>query len=1149
MLPDFRQFLVEKERANPIQEKIFHHIRCVTGSCFTPFFLLMCAAWLLSTLCHVQADEVKNVIHHEIEAKVNPREHRITVRDRITLPDGFPREFTFHLHAGLNPLSEMEGVTILKEKGQGHSIAQSYRVTLPMEVKTFAVGYSGTIHHPPELYGKEQARGFSDSPGIISEEGVYLGGSSYWYPVINEEFITFSLNAELPAEWDAVSQGGRTVHQREKNGTMVRWESAEPQNDVYMIAARFTEYTKSSNRVQAMAFLRTPDKELAWKYLDATVRYISMYEKLIGPYPYPKFALLENFWETGFGMPSFTLLGPKIIRFPFIITSSYPHEILHNWWGNSVFPDYKTGNWSEGLTAYLSDHLIKEQEGSGAEYRQTTLQKYADYVLGGRDFPLAEFRSRHSSSSEAVGYGKSLMFFHMLRRELGDSLFVRGLQDFYEKNAFRTSSFGDLRSSFESVSGRYLGREFRQWVEQSGAPQLRFRSAKAVEDENGYILSGMIEQAQPGDAYLLRIPVAVTMEGREKAYQTVVETDKKSFELRLHLPSRPLRIDLDPEFDLFRRLDRREIPPALSLALGARKMLILLPSSAGKALLREYQEFAKMLSNSGPDDVEVKLDKEVKELPPDRAVAVLGWENLFAGNVTAELEPYGVSLEKRSVHIGKTDIPMEKHSVVLIARNPHDKNMALAFIASGSREALPGLGRKLPHYHKYSYLAFEGDEPVNTVKGRWPVIDSPMTVFLPGKEGILKVGGGDLERREPLISLPAEFSKEMMTEIIRFLSSSELKGRGLGTRELDRAAEFIAEKFREAGLVPGGDTEGSYFQTWEDLLETGEDGSGRKVRLKNVVGVIPGSKPERSGRSVVVGAHYDHLGSGRPEAREGNRGKIHPGADDNASGVAVLIETARVMNRMHPDISIVFVAFTGEEAGKKGSKYYVAHEERYPIEKCLAMVNLDTVGRLGKKKLLIIGASSAEEWEHIFRGAALVTGVDTELVSERLDSSDQTSFEEAGVPAVQLFAGPHTDYHRPSDTADKIDTGGLVKVASVVREVVEHLSNRREPMTPASANITVDSEEKGERKVGLGIIPDFGFKGEGCRLSDVVPDSPAEAGGLKEGDVIIRIDSAAVRGLKDLSDILKSLTPGTRISITFLREGKEMTVETEVREK
>ena len=129
---------------------------------------------------------------------------------------------------------------------------------------------------------------------------------------------------------------------------------------MHLIAADFTEYSVQSDDVEVMAYLRTPDSNLATKYMDATERYLQLYEHMLGEYPYSKFALIENFWETGYGMPSFTLLGEQIIRFPFILESSYPHEILHNWWGNGVYLDYGSGNWSEGLTAYLADHLFRE---------------------------------------------------------------------------------------------------------------------------------------------------------------------------------------------------------------------------------------------------------------------------------------------------------------------------------------------------------------------------------------------------------------------------------------------------------------------------------------------------------------------------------------------------------------------------------------------------------------------------------------------------------------------------------------------------------------------------------------------------------------------------------------------------------------------
>lgn len=1134
--------------------------------------IILAAAMLLAITAIAGAEPAPHdtVVRHDLKIRLYPDERRFTAEDSITLSGPAHREIQLLMHRGLNPSTSTRGVRLTRRNTREGNVAlEAVNIKLPAGATTFSLKYGGSIYHPIEPYGKEQARGFRDTPGIISREGVFLSGNSFWYPRFRSGFVTFTLDVELPAGWNAVSQGERTRHDTSPGAVRMRWESPEPQDEIYLIAARFTEYEKPvrsdtpDRTIKAMVFLRTPDKELAAKYLDATGRYISMYEQLIGPYPYKKFALVENFWETGFGMPSFTLLGPTVIRLPFIINSSYPHEILHNWWGNSVYPDYMKGNWAEGLTAYLSDHLIREQQGGGPEYRQTALQKYADYVSNERDFPLAEFRSRHSSSTEAVGYGKALMFFHMLRLELGDKTFTDGLQDFYSMNKFKIASFDDLRKNFSMASGIDLRPEFEQWIQRPGAPVLKLLGAGIKEDEDGYVLTAAIGQIQPGEAYRLHVPVAVTMEGRDQAYQTVAFMDRKHLELSLRFPSRPLRIDIDPEFDLFRRLDLDEIPPALSQALGAKRMLIVLPSAAGKSLLAAYRELAKALGNSGPDTVEVKSDRDVAKLPADRAVTVLGWENRFLGDALAAMSEYGVSADLKETRIGGNAIPRTNHSIMLTGRNLASRDHAVTLIASDRADALPGLARKLPHYHKYSYLAFEGAEPVNTAKGRWQVLDSPMTAFLSSKDGgpemsktfggvndgtPVKTGMGKLAPREPLVKPRQLFSSERMMESVRFLAADDLKGRGFGTGELDLSADFIARKFREAGLRPAGDGEAGYFQEWED---SGGD-PGRTAKVKNVVGVIPGTKAELAGQSVIIGAHYDHLGLGWPDARKESLGKIHPGADDNASGVAVLVELAGVLaGNLAPDRSIVFVAFAGEEAGKRGSKHYIAHQKRYPADKGIAMLNLDTVGRLDRKKLLLVlGAGSAKEWAHIFRGAGFVTGVEIEPVSEELDSSDQKSFQEAGIPAVQLFTGPHPDYHRPTDTADKIDAEGLVKVASVSKEVIEYLAGRPGPMTSTlKPGTDAPSGPKGERKVGIGTIPDFAFIGAGCRLSGVVPGSPAEACGLKEGDTIIRVNATAVKGLKDLSGALKALRPGEKITVIFLRDGKEMTVETEAAER
>jgi aminopeptidase N len=1089
-------------------------------------------------------------IHHEIKTVLLPEPHRLKVIDTITLRPGRPGRINFFLHAGLQPASESPGVLIAKDRNLSQNkFVEAFTVNLPPGVNTFTIRYEGIINHPVELYGKEYARGISQTPGLISAEGIYLEGSSYWYPRFQDETVTFSLAAELPSLWDAVSQGERILHEKKEGKTLVTWASSDPQEEIYLVAGKFTDYEKQKGNITAMVFLRSPDKELADNYLDATIRYIAMYEQMIGPYPYKKFALVENFWETGFGMPSFTLLGPKVIRFPFIIKSSYPHEILHTWWGNTVYPNYEKGNWSEGLTAYLSDHLMKEQDGLGTEHRLTTLQKYADYVLYEKDFPLTAFRSRHGSVSEAIGYGKSLMFFHMLRLQLGDDTFLAALRDFYQNNKFRIASFADLQKSFETVSGRKLDREFFQWVQRPGAPELRVKNARSVKDEEGYVFIAEIQQVQDSDPYLLTIPIAITMEGQKEAFQTTVVIDRKTVEFKLRVPAKPLRLDIDPEFDIFRRLELNETPPALSQALGSRSMLIILPASAEGTLLQAYRTFAEMLKTAGPDEIEIRLDKEVKQIPEDRAVTVLGWNNLFASGLLSGFSDYAVSFEPEKFAIGAKEFEKKNHTVVFTARNPEDKSRALVFIATYLPQALPGLGRKLPHYHKYSYLVFKGDEPENVVKDRWPVINSPMTVFLPDEQGMIqKVDRGELTHRESLAKLPAQFSSDTMLETIRYLSSEELEGRGFGSQGLDKAAEFIAERFRGAGLKPMGDTPGSYIQVWEE--NGGEPEI--KTQIKNVIGYIPGKKQEFNGQSVVVAAHYDHLGLGWPDAREGNKGHIHPGADDNASGIAILLELAQNFGKYaSPDRGIIFIAFAGEEAGKKGSRHYVETVKEtdtgYPVAQTIAMVNIDTVGHLGKNKLLVLGGDSAKEWVHIFRGAGYVSGVDIEMVSEALDSSDQASFQQAGVPAVQLFTGAHADYHRPSDTTDKIDAHGLIKVATVAKEVIEYLSKRETSLT-GTAKSAEGVEKKGgeKRKVSLGIVPDFSYKGKGVRLSGTIPGSPAEKAGLKEGDILISVNSLSVNSLKDLATILNPLQPGTHVSLRILRDTQEMSVGSEV---
>ncbi|HSG27244.1 MAG TPA: M20/M25/M40 family metallo-hydrolase, partial [Candidatus Krumholzibacterium sp.] len=944
-----------------------------------------------------------------------------------------------------------------------------------------------------------------------------------------------------------------------------------------------------------MAFLRTPDEALANKYLETTGQYIEMYRKIIGEYPFSKFALVENFWETGYGMPSFTLLGEKVIRFPFILHSSYPHELLHNYWGNSVYIDFETGNWCEGLTAYMADHLIKEQRGQGDEYRRDALRRYTDYVREGNDFPLSGFISRHDAASEAVGYGKSMMMWHMLRMQLGDEAFIEGVRAFYADNIFKAASFDDLRRAFERTGGKGLVSFFRQWVERTGAPELRLVEVKAgpatidrASDDGagggssgtggGYVMDITIEQVQEAEPYTLELPVAVSFADSIVVRDLVMFGRYERFSLKFR--DLPVHVQLDPEFDIFRRLDPAEIPPSLSGAFGAERITVVLPSAGGSAggarredelaLLEAYRDIAEGWAGDESVDVEIVMDDEIGALPKDRVVWVMGRTNRLRKYLDEGLEGRKALISGDGVQLGNSRLEWTDNSIVLAVRHPGDPSSVMAWLALGSPEAAPGLARKIPHYGKYGYLAFTGDEPDNIVKGQWEAIASPMASFVDSDRmyGEVSYAGLDLlPRREPLAKLAPLFSQERMMKDIKYLSSDGLEGRGPGSVGIEKAADYIAERFAEAGLSPGGD-DGTFFQRWQDTA--GAD--GRTVTMTNVIGVLPGSdmtagaegSPGASGEgpgspSVVLCAHYDHLGRGWPDVHPGYEGKIHPGADDNASGVSVMIELARHLARnVKPSRSIVFAAFTAEESGLRGSRHFIETmkgpgggpgSQAFPLSSCIGAVNLDTVGRLGARKVLILGASSAREWRFIFIGGSYVTGVESEVVTQDIDASDNASFVEAGVPAVQLFAGPHEDYHRPSDTSDRIDPEGLVKIASLAREALLYLAERKEPLDFSGTVNAAAGHPGGTRpdaggfatkRVGTGCMPDFAFSGNGVRVGSVSKDSPASEAGIEPGDVIVRIGEYDVTGLKEYSAALKNFRPGDETTIVVVRGGEEL---------
>ncbi len=208
----------------------------------------------------------------------------------------------------------------------------------------------------------------------------------------------------------------------------------------------------------------------------------------------------------------------------------------------------------------------------------------------------------------------------------------------------------------------------------------------------------------------------------------------------------------------------------------------------------------------------------------------------------------------------------------------------------------------------------------------------------------------------------------------------------------------------------------------------------------------------------------------------------------------------------------------------------------------IAMVNLDSVGRLEERPLLALGSGTAAEWVHILQGAGYVTGVVVKPVADDIGSSDQTSFIEAGVPAVQLFSGAHADFHRPGDTADKIDAAGLVKTARVLQEIVTYLAGRPEALTssPGKAEgISANPSAQGKRRVSLGIVPDYAVSVDGVQIAAVRTDTPAAQAGLRAGDIIRAVNDTPTHNLREYSRALQELAPGDAVEILYRRDAIE----------
>ncbi len=313
-----------------------------------------------------------------------------------------------------------------------------------------------------------------------------------------------------------------------------------------------------------------------------------------------------------------------------------------------------------------------------------------------------------------------------------------------------------------------------------------------------------------------------------------------------------------------------------------------------------------------------------------------------------------------------------------------------------------------------------------------------------------------------------------------------------------------------------------------------------------MVGILRGSDPKLAEEAVVVGAHYDHLGLGeRNSLAPSQAGKVHPGADDNASGTAAMLEIARVMAERRSEVkrSVVFLAFSAEELGLLGSNYYT-RSPLWPLERTAAMVNLDMVGRIRDNKVYVGGVGTSPAFKELVEQAN-GGNLNISYSESGYGSSDHTSFYVKNIPVIFFFSGLHSDYHKPSDTADRIHGADHARVTDLALRTAQSLATREE--RPAFVRVNEPRPVSGGGGSGYGAyfgsIPDMGEEVNGVKFSDVRDGSPAAKAGLKGGDILVEFAGKPIKNLYDFTFALRAHKPGETVKVAVLRGGQRMEVD------
>jgi aminopeptidase N len=726
-------------------------------------------AWAFSILCvftlssaAAASDDSHSILLHDLFVQIDPDRHALLATDRLTVNAGHARAVRF----SLAPTLHVERVTrflsmddserdVPYQIDRPETLGSSQHVTLPSGsvtkgTMTLTAYYRGEINDPPKEPRHLRFVTPSETAGHIGPEGLYLSSETQWYLDIPDSLSAYRLRVALPPGWTAVTQGkirssGPCPPELCATGEWIltEWEPIHPTEALTLVANRFVSKTRDwsspqGQQVQLGAYLLPDNAQLADEYLDATARYLETYIALLGPYPFDAFSVVENFFASGLGMPSFTLLGSGVIKRHYVQPYALGHEIVHSWIGNSVFNRVDQGNWVEGLTTYLANYYWHEWTGDheqARDQRRLMLRGYNLYVPPDRDYPLREFTQKRDERDNAIGYQKAAMVFHLLRQEIGEESFWRSLKQLVARYQGRRAGWSDLEGVFSETSGTDLRWFFAQWVERSGAPQLSIEDVTARPVTEGtFKLEGRVVQIDR--MFRLSLPLLVRMsDGSEQTVVPRLEDSETAF--ISVLPLKPLSIQIDPGANVMRRVAREDLPPVLNhYVTDGHRAVITAFADTGQAA-HPFQHVVKRIEaqeSLKPVSERTAIIPFVGDLllPPEGSVLVLA-----APAFRAALQPVLESHCGRKVHLREGGVTVDGKpydgpaiaALVSCHRRDHPGSV-LTWLYAVSPSAATTVARLLFFYGWSSVVVFQDGKVI--LRNEWKAPEAPVEVSIDG---------------------------------------------------------------------------------------------------------------------------------------------------------------------------------------------------------------------------------------------------------------------------------------------------------------------------------------------------------------------------------------------------------------------------------